>query len=147
MPLLAGWNADEIRSSVTLAPVKPTVASFTEQTRQAVRPGGRRDSEGYAPTTDAEAIEVGGGAGQRHLHRLRDLEVDPGARRHAKAPVYRYSFDRKIPIPPDTKVNGVAATAADIGARHAGEIEYVFGQLDTVPKVTWEAETARCRTR
>ena len=57
-----------------------------------------------------------------------------------KVPVYRFSFDRKIPIPPDTKVNGVVATAADIGARHAGEIEYVFGQLDTIDKVTWPAE-------
>ncbi len=54
-----------------------------------------------------------------------------------RAPVYRYSFDRTIPIPPDTKVNGNAATAEDIGARHAGEIEYVFGTLDSVPKVTW----------
>ena len=34
----------------------------------------------------------------------------------------------------------MVATAADIGARHAGEIEYVFGQLDTVEKVTWPAE-------
>jgi para-nitrobenzyl esterase len=35
-------------------------------------------------------------------------------------------------------VNGVVATASDIGARHAGEIEYVFGALDSVPKVTWD---------
>ncbi len=53
------------------------------------------------------------------------------------APVYRYRFDRKIPVAPDTKVNGVPATADDVGARHAGEIEYVFGALDSVPKVTW----------
>ena len=45
--------------------------------------------------------------------------------------MYRYSFDRKIPVAPDTKVNGVPATAADVGARHAGEIEYVFGALDS----------------
>ena len=34
-------------------------------------------------------------------------------------------------------VNGIRATAEDIGARHAGEIEYVFGTLDSVPRVTW----------
>ena len=55
------------------------------------------------------------------------------------SPVYRYSFDRKIPVAPGTKVNGKAATAADIGARHAGEIEYVFGALDSLPDVPWEA--------
>jgi para-nitrobenzyl esterase len=33
----------------------------------------------------------------------------------------------------------VPATAQDIGARHAGEIEYVFGALDlSLPKVPWE---------
>jgi para-nitrobenzyl esterase len=56
-----------------------------------------------------------------------------------KVPVYRYSFDRKIPVPPDNKVNGVPATSADIGARHAGEIEYVFGSLErSLPKVPWD---------
>ena len=31
------------------------------------------------------------------------------------------------------------ATSKDIGARHAGEIEYVFGTLDiSLPKVPWE---------
>ena len=32
-----------------------------------------------------------------------------------------------------------AATSRDIGARHAGEIEYVFGTLDSLKNVTWEA--------
>ena len=54
------------------------------------------------------------------------------------SPVYRYSFDRKIPVAPGTKVDGVPATAADVGARHAGEIEYVFGALDTVADAPWE---------
>jgi para-nitrobenzyl esterase len=54
------------------------------------------------------------------------------------APVYRYSFDKAPPIPPGTKVNGVPATAKDIGARHAGEIEYVFGALKSSPSVPWE---------
>jgi para-nitrobenzyl esterase len=35
--------------------------------------------------------------------------------------------------------NGVRATAKDIGARHAGEIEYVFGTLEqSLPKVPWD---------
>jgi para-nitrobenzyl esterase len=38
----------------------------------------------------------------------------------------------------NARVNGVPATSRDIGARHAGEIEYVFGTLDSIPKVSWE---------
>jgi para-nitrobenzyl esterase len=61
-----------------------------------------------------------------------------------RLPVYRYSFDRKIPVPADHTVNGVPATARDIGARHAGEIEYVFGSLDiALPKVPWEPADRR----
>jgi para-nitrobenzyl esterase len=40
-------------------------------------------------------------------------------------------------------VNGMPAMSEDIGARHAGEIEYVFGQLDSVPKVTWDPSDRR----
>lgn len=56
-----------------------------------------------------------------------------------QSPVYRYQFDRKIPVAPGTKINGKPATAEDIGARQAGEIEYVFGALDSVPDVSWPA--------
>ncbi len=139
VPLLAGWNADEIRASVTLAPVKPTVASFTEQTRKRFGPAADAILKAYAPTTDAEAIEAAAALASDTFigyATWKWIQVHAATR----APVYRYSFDRKIPIPPDTKVNGNVATAADIGARHAGEIEYVFGQLDSVPNVTWTPE-------
>lgn len=60
--------------------------------------------------------------------------------RTGAVPVFRYSFERKIPVAPDTMINGKRATAADVGGRHAGEIEYVFGTLDSVPKITWAPE-------
>ena len=34
VPLLAGWNKDEVRASVTLKPNKPSAQSFAEQVRQ-----------------------------------------------------------------------------------------------------------------
>ena len=140
VPLLAGWNADEIRSSVTLAPVKPTVASFAEQTRKRFGPAADALLKVYAPTSDADAIEVAAAMASDTFIGYATWKWIQVHAATTKVPVYRFSFDRKIPIPPDTKVNGVVATAADIGARHAGEIEYVFGQLDTIEKVTWPAE-------
>jgi para-nitrobenzyl esterase len=41
-------------------------------------------------------------------------------------------------VAPGTKVEGVPATAEDVGARHAGEIEYVFGTLDSLADVPWQ---------
>jgi para-nitrobenzyl esterase len=140
VPLLAGWNADEIRSSVTLAPVKPTAASFAEQTRKRFGPAADAILKAYAATTDAEAIESAAALANDTFIGYATWKWIQVHAASSKVPTYRYSFDRKIPIPPDTKVNGVVATSADIGARHAGEIEYVFGQLDSIANVTWPKE-------
>jgi para-nitrobenzyl esterase len=138
VPLLAGWNADEIRASVTLAKVKPTAASFEAEARK--RYGASADAilKAYAATTDAEAIESAAALASDNFIGYATWKWIQAHAAAGKAPVYRFSFDRKIPVAADAKVNGVAVTAADMGARHAGEIEYVFGTLDSVPKVTWE---------
>ena len=138
VPLLAGWNADEIRAGIVLADPRPTAASFTAQTRS--RYGEHADAilSAYPASTDDEAIESAAALGSDMFigfSTWKWLEVHGQT---GQSPVYRYSFDRKIPIAPDTKINGKPATAKDVGARHAGEIEYVFGQLDSVPKVTWD---------
>ena len=138
VPLLAGWNADEIRSSVVLRAQKPTAQGFTEETRKRFGEDADAILKAYGATTDAEAVEAAAALAS-------DMFIGHGTwkwlevhSRTSDAPVYRYSFDRKIPVAPDTKVNGVVATSRDIGARHAGEIEYVFGALDSLAKVPWE---------
>ncbi|HXY41874.1 MAG TPA: carboxylesterase family protein, partial [Vicinamibacteria bacterium] len=135
--LLGGWNHDEVRAGVVLGPERPTAASFTEQVQKRFGPAAGTLLKVYPAGTDAEAVESAAAlAGDTFLGfaTWKWLQLQ----QKAGVPVFRYSFDRKIPVAPDTKVNGVVATAADVGARHAGEIEYVFGTLDSVPKVTWE---------
>ena len=93
----------------------------------------------YPASNDAEALESAASLAS-------DLFISHSTWKwiemHAQtgnAAIYRYSFDRKIPVPSGGTVNGMPVTSRDIGARHAGEIQYVFGTLDSVPKVTWEA--------
>jgi para-nitrobenzyl esterase len=138
VPLLAGWNADEVRASVVLAKDEPTARSFTEQTRARFGPAADAVLKAYPAGSDAEALESAAALAG-------DLFIGYGTWKwidvHGKtggSPVYRYSFDRKIPVAPGTKVEGVPATATDVGARHAGEIEYVFGALDTIADAPWE---------
>ena len=143
VPLLAGWNADEIRMAVVLAPQKPTAGSFTAQTRQ--RFGDHADAvlKAYPASTDAEALESAAALASDTFigySTWKWIEVHAAT---SGQPVFRYSFDRKIPVAPDTKVNGVPATARDIGARHAGEIQYVFGTLASIPDVPWEESDRR----
>ena len=143
VPLLAGWNADEVRSGVVLAKEKPTAAGFTERTRTQFGADAEAVLAAYPASSDAEALESAASLGSDLFIAYATWKWLELQRQTGGGPVYRYRFDRKIPIAPDTKVNGVVATANDIGARHAGEIEYVFGALDSVPKVTWDEADRR----
>jgi para-nitrobenzyl esterase len=139
VPLLAGWNADEIRSSVTLRTQKPTAESFAAEVRK--RFGDRADDvlKAYPATSDAEAIESAAALASDTFIGYSTWKWIETHLETARAPVYRYSFDRKIPVEPGHTVNGMPVTSRDIGARHAGEIEYVFGALAlSLPQVPWE---------
>jgi para-nitrobenzyl esterase len=137
VPLLAGWNADESRSGVTLAATRPTAASFAETTRKQFGPAADALLQAYPAGSDAEALESAAALAS-------DLFIGYGTwkwieahRATGNAPVYRYLFSRTIPVAPGQVRNGKPVTAEDVGARHAGEIEYVFGTLDSVKGVTW----------
>jgi para-nitrobenzyl esterase len=138
VPLLAGWNADEVRSGVILAKEKLTAVSFTERTRKQFGADADAVLKAYPAGSDAEALESAASLGSDLFIAYATWKWLEMHRQTGGSPVYRYRFDRAIPIAPGTKVNGVTATPKDIGARHAGEIEYVFGALDSVPNVTWE---------
>jgi para-nitrobenzyl esterase len=139
VPLLAGWNADEVRAGVVLGKVKPTAESFAAEGRK--RFGEHADAvlKVYPAASDAEAVESAAAlAGDLFIGYATWKWIETHAKT-SEAPVYRYVFDRKIPVPPGHTVNGMPATSRDVGARHAGEIEYVFGTLtQSLPKVPWE---------
>jgi para-nitrobenzyl esterase len=140
VPLLAGWNADEVRGGTVLDKEKPTAQSFVDSTRK--RFGDEADAilKAYPAATDAEALESAASLASDLFIGYSTWKWIEMHQKTGHAPVYRYSFDRKIPVPAGHTVNGMPATSRDIGARHAGEIEYVFGSQDvSLPKVPWEA--------
>jgi para-nitrobenzyl esterase len=139
VPLLAGWNADEARGGVVLGRDKPNAKTFPDDVRK--RFGDQADAvlTAYPASNDAEALESAAALASDAFIGYSTWSWIEAHRKTGKAPLYRYSFDRKIPLEPDQTMNGVKATPADIGARHAGEIEYVFGTLElSLPKVQWE---------
>jgi para-nitrobenzyl esterase len=140
VPLLAGWNADEIRPYVVLGTNRPTAKSFAEQTR--ARFGADADAilKLYPAGTDEQAVRSAGDFADDTFIGYSTWKWIQMHIASAGKPVFRYSFDRAIPVAPGTKVNGVEVTGKDVGARHAGEIEYVFGTLGSQPTVPWEDE-------
>jgi len=143
VPLLAGWNEDEIRSAVTLNPGKPTAQQFAAEVRRRYGAHGDAVLAAYPAANDAEALESAASLTSDLFIGYSTWKWLEMQAQHGRAPVYGYSFDRDIPLPKDHKVNGVPVTSKDIGARHAGEIEYVFGALDSLPAVPWEDSDRR----
>lgn len=140
VPLLAGWNADESRGGVMLAKERPTAASFTAQVRTRFAAGADEVLRVYPATTDAEALESAASLASDVFMGYGTWKWIESHRATGQAPVYRYLFSRRIPVAPGQVQNGRPVTAEDIGARHAGEIEYVFGTLDSIKGVTWTPE-------
>jgi para-nitrobenzyl esterase len=139
VPLLAGWNADEVRAGIVLRKDKPTSQSFTSETRKRFGGDAEMILEVYPADTDAAALESAAALASDLFIGYSTWKWIEVHSQTGQSPVYRYSFDRKIPVAPDAQINGVPASSRDIGARHAGEIEYVFGALDSIKNVTWEA--------
>jgi para-nitrobenzyl esterase len=138
VPLLAGWNEDEGRAGVVLAKDKVTAASFIRQAKERYKDAAEAYLKEYPATSDDEAVESAAAfAGDMFIGygtwKWIDLHAQTG-----QSVVYRYLWERDRPISADTTSNGVAATSRDIGARHAGEIEYVFGTLKSDIKAPWE---------
>jgi para-nitrobenzyl esterase len=132
IPLLAGWNADEMRASVIFAKSKPTADSFAKQAQTDFGADAPKFLTAYPAATDADAITAAGDfAGDRFIAystwRWLEAQVQTGG-----APVYRYYFE--LPSPGDK--NHPAA----MGAFHSDEIEYVFGTLDSRPEAVWRPE-------
>jgi para-nitrobenzyl esterase len=138
VPLLAGWNEDEVRGGVVLGPDRPDAEAFRARVRERYGEDAGAVLAAYPAGSDAEALESAAAlAGDEFIAYAtwKWIETHAGT---GGAPVYRYRFDRDIPLAPGTQWAGVEATREDVGARHAGEIEYVFGALDSLPEVAWE---------
>jgi len=143
VPLLAGWNAAEVRSSVTLSTTPTTAAFFSASMR--TRFGANADEvlRVYPATSDSTAIESAASFNSDQFIAFGTWQWLEAHRETSGSAVYRYLFARQIPIASNTVVNGHTATARDIGARHAGEIEYVFGALPSVPNVMFTLDDSR----
>jgi para-nitrobenzyl esterase len=137
VPLLAGWNADEVRIGVLMATPKPTAESFAARLRAVFGNQADRALTLYPASNDEEALRSAGDlASDQFIDYCtwKWIELQAGT---AKAPVYRYQFDRAVPLPAGTPDRGIKGLAG-----HSWELEYVFGALDS-KKAAWEPEDRR----
>jgi para-nitrobenzyl esterase len=135
VPLLAGWNADEDKVAVLLAEHKPTAKSFAEHARARFGDQAEQFLKLYPAATDEQAlISAEALAGDDFIAFGTWKWIDT-QRKTAHVPVYQYLFEQLRPVKPGKMIGPLPAEEA--GARHAGEIEYVFETLKSDEGVTW----------
>ncbi len=132
VPLLAGWNMDEQKASVSMAKVKPTSDSMREQAEKDFGPRSVDFLHAYAVNQQEDLMRVEEDfAGDRFIAfstwAWLEAQVNNGA-----SPVYRYRFD--LPSPGDF------FHSPEMGAFHSDDIEYVFGTLDSRKDAKWRPE-------
>jgi para-nitrobenzyl esterase len=130
VPLMAGWNHDE----VGVSQVPPDKSAIEALKAEADKSFGAKAGEFlklYPGETEAQARRSLADFGADHFIAFATWRWLEAQSKTGKRPVYRYRFD--LPFPTDPK-------DPPQGAYHSMEIEYVFGQLDSKAGVTWRPE-------
>lgn len=158
VPLLAGWNSEEMNARAVLGPGEPTSESYVTAVRKLY--GERADEvlKHYPGTTADEVMQSATDlAGDRFIGfgtwRWLDLHATTGGK-----PTYRYYYARpRPPMRPDMG-DAVAGLAGGVirgpearanpmpparGAVHSAEIEYAMGNLATNKVYAWTPEDFR----
>ncbi|RDV15363.1 carboxylesterase family protein [Pontibacter diazotrophicus] len=155
VPLLAGWNSEEMNYMMVMGQEKPTVENYENAVRRLYGEKADEVLEVYKATTDEEALQAATDlSGDRFIAYSTWKWMDLHSQSSGK-PVYRYLFSR--PRPPMTAEMGNASSGlaggvvkeedpnafkmpAARGAVHAAEIEYAMGNLASNKVYAWTPE-------
>jgi para-nitrobenzyl esterase len=153
VPLLVGWNSEEMNYRMVLGREKPTRENYEKAVQKLYNDRASEVLKEYAATTDAEVEPVATDlAGDRFIGhstwKWSDLHGKTGGR-----PVYRYLYARPRPAMRPEMGNAVSGLAGGVvkgaqaknadrpppprGAVHSAEIEYAMGNLTSNKVYAW----------
>ena len=134
IPLLAGWNAQEM--SFATVGGKVNAEKFRSQVHEKYPSDEGTILKLYPAGSDPEALESATDFASDQFIVYSTWKWIEMQRKTGGKPVYEYIFSRVRPS--NSKINGIPSTA--FGAVHASEIEYVFGALDSNKNYQWKPE-------
>ncbi|WP_316795410.1 carboxylesterase/lipase family protein [Pedobacter agri] len=149
VPLLVGWNADEVPSLAFYRLKRATPENFYKRVRKIYGEDAAEVLKYYPVTTKEQAKIAGAKLGSDWLINFGTWRL---AELHAKsnAPVYRYLFDQPHPGLTARTINDgnffqvllkkMINKAITGSAFHAAEIEYALGNLDVQRNYAWKQE-------
>lgn len=153
VPLLVGWNSEEMNFRAFMGQDAPTKDNFTKAVQKVYGSQAAEVLKVYNPSSDKEVEQVATDlSGDRFIGfstwKWSDLHVRTGG-----SPVYRYFYARPRPAMRSEMGNAVAGLAGGIvkdasakkapaasGAVHSAEIEYAMGNLPTNRVYDWQPE-------
>lgn len=144
VPLLVGWNSQEMGPQALLSPNPPTVENYRQAVQQLYGDQAAQVLQLYPATTTAEAEQA---ATDLASDRFIAFSTWKWADAHGQTggqPVYRYLFAHPRPAPTLTLGNATAPPVPPArGAVHSAEIEYALGNLATNKVYPWTPEDYR----
>jgi len=156
VPLLVGWNSEEMGSGFLLGPEKPTVGHFENAVKK--RFGDHADSilRVYHAGNDSEALHAATDLASDLFIAFGTWKWSEIQSRTGGKPVYQYYFERARPVMRAEMGNSVAGLAGGVlkdttggksprpatpsGAVHSAEIEYALGNLPSNRVYDWQAD-------
>lgn len=154
VPLLVGWNSEEMNSRMVMGNEKPTKENFTKAVQKLYNDKSGEILKLYDAATDDEVEQIATElASDRFIGystwKWADIQVKTGGK-----PVYRYLFSRPRPAMVASMGNATpglaggvvkdapaaAKTPAARGAVHSAEIEYAMGNLASNKTYEWTPE-------
>src|ERR1700741_1716462 len=140
VPLLVGWNSEEVGWNALLGSAQPTLENYKNVLAKLYSTRADEVLKLYPATTTEEVIQAATDlASDRFIGhstwKWTDLHAKTGG-----AAVYRYLYARPRPAMKNQK------TPAAHGAAHSAEIEYALGNLDSHDVYAWTPEDRKVST-
>ncbi|NUQ24380.1 MAG: carboxylesterase family protein [Saprospiraceae bacterium] len=136
IPLLVGWNSEEMNYRMILGPMPPTLDNYAKAVQNLYSDKADQVLAAYRATTDAEVEQVATDlAGDRFI----GFSTWRWSKVHSQTgnqPVYRYLYARPRPAMRNQPADAVLPK----GAVHSAEIEYAMGNLPTNRVYDWQPE-------
>lgn len=150
VPLLVGWNNEEMNYRALLGAEKPTKENFEKAVRKLYGNKATEVLQLYSAATDEEVEQVATDlAGDRFISFSTWKWADVHSKTTGK-PVYRYLYERPRPAMRPEMGNATPGLAGSVqngsaasqpppakGAVHSAEIEYAMGNLATNTVYAW----------
>jgi para-nitrobenzyl esterase len=154
VPLLVGWNSQEMAPQMVLGQSPPTLENYRAAVQKLYGDRAADALRAYPAATDADVEQAATDlAGDRFIAystwKLADAQLQTGGK-----PVYRYLYARPRPAMTPEMGNATAGLAGGVikgtgsgtpappakGAVHSAEIEYALGNLPTNKVYAWAPE-------